>query len=96
MRGVILWLLWLERLDASYNNVLWHHEKLQNLIWLGLVDYRRLAWSKVLAKCKTQPVKTKAVKDKFRIQWCNEGVFAEWKEDHPHWKLVGPRLSFRV
>jgi hypothetical protein len=48
-----MWLLWLERLDASYNNTQWYFEKMQNLIWLGLVDYGRLAWRKVLAKCKT-------------------------------------------
>jgi hypothetical protein len=41
MRGVVMWLLWLERLDASYNNIRWHQEKLQSLIWLGLVDYGR-------------------------------------------------------
>jgi hypothetical protein len=92
--GVIMWLLWLERLDASYNNICWHPEKLQNLIRLGLVDYGRLVWRKMLAKCKSHPRKSKSTKDKFRIQWCSGGVFVEWKEDRSHWKLIGPRNDF--
>jgi hypothetical protein len=94
LRGVIMWLLWLERLDASYNNIHWNQEKLQNLVWMGLVDYGRLAWRKVLDKCKTHPSKSKATKDKFKIQWCSGGVFAEWLEERPRWRLVGPRSDF--
>jgi hypothetical protein len=94
MRSVIMWLLWLERLDASYNNIQWHQEKVQSLIWLGLVDYGRIAWRQTLAKCKANPVKSKAYKEKFRIQWCCGGIFVEWVEERPSWKLVGPRSNF--
>jgi hypothetical protein len=43
MRGTIMWILWLERLDASYNKVFWHPEKVRSSVWLGMVDYGRLA-----------------------------------------------------
>jgi hypothetical protein len=95
IRGRIMWLLWIERLDTSYNRVFWHREKMQNCIWLGLVDYGRATWNKVLSKCKTCPTKTKTIKNKFMVQWYNGGVFADWKEDRPHWKLCGPRHDFR-
>jgi hypothetical protein len=94
LRGMIMWLLWIERLDVLYNRLRWNQVKMQNCIWMGLIDYGRMAWNKVLSKCKTHPTKTKSAKDKFRIQWCSGGVFAEWVEDRPHWKLVGPRGSF--
>lgn len=73
MCGVIMWLLWLERNDATFNNTRWHSEKMQNLIWLGLVDYGRITWSKALAKCKSHPMKSKSNRDKFKIQWCSGG-----------------------
>jgi hypothetical protein len=77
-----------------YNNIQWHPDKLRNLIWLGLFDYGRMEWKKVLAKCKSHPMKAKATKDKFKMQWCSGGIFAEWMEECPRWKLVGPRHDF--
>jgi hypothetical protein len=94
MRGTTMWILWLERLDVAYNKIMWHPEKLRSFIWLGLVDYGRMAWKKTIDKCKKNPAKTKSNKDKFHIQWCTGGVFAHWIEDRPHWKLIGPRQSF--
>jgi hypothetical protein len=94
LRGTILWLLWLERLDASYNKIVWHPEKLLSFIWLGMVDYGRVAWKKTLDKCKRNPIKAHSTRTKFRIQWCTGGVFAQWIEDRPYWNLVGPRQSF--
>jgi hypothetical protein len=60
-----MWLLWLERLDALYNRTVWTQEKMQNLIWLGIVDYGKVAWRKILAKCKTNPTKANSIKSKF-------------------------------
>jgi hypothetical protein len=90
-----MWFLWLERLDASFNRVVWHEEKLEHCIWLGLIDYGRMAWKKTLDKCKHNPAKTNSSKAKFRIQWCTGGVFAEWIEDRPYWKPAGPRQRRR-
>jgi hypothetical protein len=95
MRGIIMWLLWIERLDASFNMMFWHHEKMKSCIWIGIVDYGRMAWRKVLAKCKSNPAKINAVKDKFRMQWCRGKLFAEWMEDHPRWIIAGPSIGDR-
>jgi hypothetical protein len=78
-----MWLLWLEHLDVAYNRRVWHQEKLQNLIWLGLIDYERVAWAKTLAKCKNNPMRANVVKARFRTQWCSGGLFADWRGSHP-------------
>jgi hypothetical protein len=43
-----MWLLRIERLDASYNRIRWSQVKMQNCIWMGLINYWRMAWNKVL------------------------------------------------
>jgi hypothetical protein len=63
-------------------------------VWLGMVDYGRLAWKKTLDKCKKDPAKAHSTKSKFCIQWYTGGIFAQWMEDRPHWNLVGPRHNF--
>ena len=44
VRETIVWQLWLERNDAVFNDISWAHAKLFQKIWLGLIDYGRLAW----------------------------------------------------
>jgi hypothetical protein len=46
---------------------------------LGIIDYGRVAWRKILAKSKTNPAKDKSIKSKFQTQWCSGSVFAVWK-----------------
>jgi hypothetical protein len=82
--------------EIGYNRSIWQREKMQNCIWLGIVDYGRVAWNKTLAKCKTNPASARKTKDKFRVQWCSGSVFAEWINGRPHWKLTGPRSSLRT
>lgn len=41
---MILWVLWLERNDAAFNNVEWHPRKLIQRIWLGIIDDGRMEW----------------------------------------------------
>lgn len=44
MRRTIVWMLWMERNDAIFNDIKWPYPKNLQKIWLGLVDYGRLEW----------------------------------------------------
>jgi hypothetical protein len=86
VRGTIVWLLWMERNDAIFNNIKWSHTKLLQKIWLGLVDYGRLDWER--AKLKDD--------GKFAAVWCRNKFFADWIHGKPRWKLTGPNNGFDV
>ena len=70
-------------------------EKKKALVTQGLNEIF-LRGRHTLAKYKTHPSKSKSVKDKFKIQWYSRGVFGEWIEERPRWKLSGPRNSFSL
>ncbi len=38
-----------------FNNNKWHEAKLQNVIWEGLIDYRKLEWQHVLQQIQKNP-----------------------------------------
>jgi hypothetical protein len=42
IRGIVIWLLWMERNDAVFNDLRWTKDKLFHKIWLRLIDYGRL------------------------------------------------------
>jgi hypothetical protein len=52
LRGVVMWNLWKEHNDAAFAGTHWHVDKLSSKIWLGMVDYGRLAWCRVQERCK--------------------------------------------
>jgi hypothetical protein len=90
MRGIIMWNLWLETCDVVFNHTRWHEEKMKSLVWLGLIDYGRMAWHKALNKCKHNPCKRKSTIDKFKSQWCIGGILVVWTSNYPNWRMSGP------
>lgn len=55
MRGVVFWTLWISRNDRVFNGIAWTEEKLYQKVWLGLIDYGRVAWQKLQARSRQQP-----------------------------------------
>jgi hypothetical protein len=86
VQGTMVWLLWMERNDSIFNDIKWPPAKLIQTIWLGLIDYGRLAW---------EAAKDKA-KGKFINVWCKNGILAEMVMGRPWWKLNGPSNGFDV
>jgi hypothetical protein len=86
VRGTVVWLLWMERNDFIFNDIKWPPAKLIQTIWLGFIDYGRLAW---------EAAKNKA-KGKFINEWCKSGILAEMVMGRPRWKLNGPSNGFDV
>jgi hypothetical protein len=78
-----MWNLWKERNDATFAGTHWHIDKLSCKIWLGMVDYGRLAWSRTRDRCKQEPHKAQKIKKQFRDTWCSNNLFATWEDSHP-------------
>jgi hypothetical protein len=87
MRTTIMWTLWKERLDATFNGMYWSHGQLFQEVWLGLVDYGRGE----LNRMKSQP----GGRINFTSQWCKNSVLAQMPGDNPLWHVTGPVASFR-
>ena len=56
------------------NHFVFNHEKgkhwyVTQLIWQGLIDYARAAWTKALAMITKQPERKAKLVKKFDIQW---------------------------
>jgi hypothetical protein len=94
IRTVILWSLWMERNDAAFNNVKWTHIKLIQRIWLGLVDYGRVEWSRVQARGVKRPDKCPQMVRNFTNRWCRKGVIATMTDGNLRWLLSGPMEGF--
>jgi hypothetical protein len=87
-----MWNLWKERNEIGFAGTHWHVDKLSSKIWLGMVDYGRLAWSRILAHCKKNTYKVQKTKKQFSETWCSNNVLATWVNNHPRWVLIGPTL----
>jgi hypothetical protein len=86
-------MLWTERNEAAFEGVFWSLEQLRCKIWVDIIDYGRLAWQKLLGRCKRSPDKRNKLISQFKKQWCSNEVFARWVNDRPYWKLTGPNIS---
>lgn len=94
--SVILWSLWLERNDRSFNDVSWPTSKLLHKIWLGLVDYGRAEWAAVSRVSPFPRAKRTRAVTNFVKCWCRQELFASLDGDQPQWKLVVPVGTFVV
>jgi hypothetical protein len=90
-----MWMLWIERNEAAFDGVFWPLAELRSKVWMCLIDYGRVAWQKLIGRCKESPDKKAKALDQFRKQWCKNRVFATWDSamSKPQWKLTGPSLS---
>lgn len=55
LKGITLWVLWIERNDLVFNGEWWHVQKIHNLIWKSLFEYGRVDWERCVVKIKKFP-----------------------------------------
>jgi hypothetical protein len=84
--GTVVWLLWLERNTAVFNDIKWTRAKMIQKVWLGLIDYGRVDWERNQDKDD----------GKFERVWCRNGFLAKMVERKPRWKLVAASNGFNV
>ena len=76
---------------------IWHPAKLYHKLWLSMINYGRISWSRLQSKlCKVanNQEKRKNLIKNFQDSWCRKNLFTVWISDHPQWKLTGPRYDF--
>nr|PNR35195.1 hypothetical protein PHYPA_023094 [Physcomitrium patens] len=51
-KGIVIWVLWVEKNYATFNETLWSQKQVYHIIWLKLVDYGRNSWIKTQVHIK--------------------------------------------
>ena len=79
IRGVVIWHIWEQRNEAAFDGCHWHPAKLYHKLWLSMIDYGRISWSRVQSKLvkttNNQEKKGKLVNN-FKKSWCRKSLFA--------------------
>jgi hypothetical protein len=91
---VVLWILWTEKNDVVFNNVKWTPIKLLQRIWLGMLDYGRVDWSRLQMQCKKNLDKLPTLLKNFEKRWCRNNIFARMHNNEVKWILSGPMAGF--
>ena len=47
IQGVVLWDIWEQRNEAAFDGRHWHPAKLYHKLWLSIIDYSRISWSRL-------------------------------------------------
>ena len=83
--GVVLWHIWEQRNEAAFDSRHWHPAKLYHKLWLSMIDYGRISWSRALGKAGkavNNPEKSKKLIENFQNSWCRKNLFTTWVSDH--------------
>ena len=94
--GVVLWHIWEQRNEVAFDGRYWHLAKLYHKLWLSMIDYGRICWSRTLGKVgkiMNNPEKSKKLIEKFQNSWCRKNLLTAWVSDRPQWSLVDPRYT---
>jgi len=83
LRTIILWVLWKERNDATFNNILWRPGKQLQCIWLRFVDYGKVEWERSNHLMKKHLNLAQEIQVKFKKRWCRNGVIVEIIDGNP-------------
>lgn len=88
--GVVDPLVGEERLRLQRNQ--WTERKINQKIWLGIVDYGRVAWETVKKKTAKDPGQSAFLISQFKRRWCEHDIIGSLAADSSkvQWKLTGP------
>jgi len=79
-RGIVIWTIWIERIDLVFNNARWDYFNVQGTIWEALINYGKAKWD----KCSIKFSLTKGMKiDLANVICAKFDKFVEWHHDVP-------------
>jgi hypothetical protein len=74
LQGITIWTMWISRNHKVFNGSVWPHEHLMSLVWQGLREYARAAWTKCLFIRHSKPKAPPKALVKFDKMWCRTTV----------------------
>ncbi len=87
-------MVWIERNDATFNDIRCLLAKLIQYIWLGLIDYGMVEWE---AACKIRQQslnRWEVARECFSVRWAQNEVLVVMINGEPRWALSRPRADF--
>ena len=85
LRGITLWIIWIERNGNVFNHEEWHKSKMKHRIWYELIFYVISAWKKINKLIKTSRFSALAIIQGFDKTWGLRGVLVGGMV----WTLIG-------
>jgi hypothetical protein len=84
LRGIALWIIWIERNDKVFNHEQWHESKVKHWIWDDLIVYVKAAWNRVIEQIKISSFSAAAMLQGFDKTWgarnVGDTLFTYWVE----------------
>lgn len=88
-----MWIIWCQRNDLIFNNIVWPKEKTHQVVLDALLDYGCIEWQYILKDLqKARDVANQYVFDEFDSVWCVKGLFVIRSNLIVTWK-VWPRMG---
>lgn len=97
LKGVVMWTIWISRNDRVFNGIVWPEAKLYQKVWMGLIDYGRVAWQKLQDRSRKNPASAALLRETFSRQWCRNNILSSLSplEGKVKWVLTGPIDAYR-
>jgi len=82
-RSSVLWALWIQRNDLTFNGNSWTPDRLRQHIWNALLDYGRAEWQHITKKkSKSDDIQRQRL-NAFQKRRCRFGIFSCMIEGQP-------------
>lgn len=89
---------WLERNDCVFNDIRWSQQKVNQKIWLEIIDSRRIVWDLVKKYLAKNLHQAKFLDSRFCRRWCNKGVISTFDDtiSKVTWLLTRPITDYSL
>ena len=74
LRGITLWIIWIEHNDKVFNQEQWHESKVNSRIWEGLIMHAKAAWKRVIKHIKISRFSAMALLEGFDKTCDDDGL----------------------
>ena len=85
LRGITMWIIWIERNDKVFNHEQWHKSKVKRRLWDELIIYAKRAWAHVIKLIKISNFSAVAMLQGFDRTWGARNVLCRQNNLHIEW-----------
>lgn len=96
IRGVVVWTIWIWRNAAIFANDPWSPERVERMIWDGVLDLARMVWDHTFQRGGLQQVTQQRTRRQFIRIWALTDIFCTVNNEQVRWNHRAPiRGRFR-